>query len=144
MIKQSNIKNLFIDARFSLLLLAPMPVWIYLYCVNGISYRDTLMVFLTIGVLYPIAEEVLFRGLIQPFLSQRLSAKTSIISASNMITSALFSAAHLINHPPIWALATFIPSLIFGYTQERYKSLNAPIILHCSYNAGYFLVAGQL
>ncbi|MDG1783128.1 MAG: CPBP family glutamic-type intramembrane protease, partial [Porticoccaceae bacterium] len=66
----------------------------------------------------------------------------SVFSLANVLTSLLFVAVHLINHPPLWALAVFGPSLVFGYSQERYNHLVAPIILHCSYNAGYFLLLG--
>jgi hypothetical protein len=100
--------------------------------------------FITFALLYPIAEEVLFRGVIQPLLGKKLPANNRTISTANIVTSLLFSAAHLINHSPLWALATFVPSLIYGYTMERYKTLYGPIILHCLYNAGYFAVAGQV
>jgi hypothetical protein len=38
-------------------------------------------------------------------------------------------------------MAVFIPSVAFGLLKDRYKTLLAPIALHCYYNAGYFLVA---
>ena len=31
-----------------------------------------------------------------------------------------------------------LPSLLFGYFKDRYRSLTIPIILHVFYNAGYF------
>jgi membrane protease YdiL (CAAX protease family) len=77
-------------------------------------------------------------------LGKRLPGNNAIISSANIITSLLFSAVHLINHPPLWALATFMPSLIYGYSMERYKNLTAPTTLHCIYNAGYFVVVGQM
>jgi membrane protease YdiL (CAAX protease family) len=35
-----------------------------------------------------------------------------------------------------------IPSLVFGYIQERTNNLAAPIALHSTYNAGFFLLLG--
>ena len=142
MIEQSAFKRAYGEKRFLLLVLAPLPMWIYLFSINGIGPVYSLEFFLTFALLYPIAEEILFRGLIQPLLVKRLPAENRVISKANIITSLLFSSAHLINHSPLWALATFVPSLVYGYTLERYKSLHAPIMLHCSYNAGYFLIAG--
>jgi membrane protease YdiL (CAAX protease family) len=142
--EQSDINYLYREKRFLFLLFAPVPIWIYLYCTHTTNYIYSLEFFLTFALLYPIAEEILFRGLMQPLLAAKLPAKIATISTANIITSLLFSAAHLINHSPLWALATFIPSLIYGYAMDRYRNLNAPIILHCVYNAGYFAVAGQI
>jgi hypothetical protein len=144
MAERAEIKRLYREKRFLILLLAPLPLWTYLYSINGTGYVYTLEFFLTFALLYPITEEVFFRGVIQPLLGNKLPANNRTISTANIITSLLFSAAHLINHSPLWALATFIPSLIYGYTMERYKTLYGPIILHCFYNAGYFAVAGQM
>jgi len=144
MVEQTAIKHFYREKRFLFLLFAPLPMWIYLYATNGRGYTYTLEFFLTFAVLYPVAEEVLFRGLIQPALGKKLPTSNATISTANIITSLLFSAAHLINHSPLWALATFVPSLVYGYTMDRYKTLYAPIILHCGYNAGYFAVAGSM
>jgi len=142
--EQSDIHRLHREKRFLFLLLAPVPVWIYLYSTKATSYIYTVEFFLIFALLYPIAEEIFFRGVIQPLVGEKLPSNNRTISTANIITSLLFSAAHLINHSPLWALATFIPSLIYGYTMERYKTLYGPIVLHCCYNAGYFAVAGQI
>jgi membrane protease YdiL (CAAX protease family) len=144
MVDQAESRNPYREKRFLLLLLAPFPAWIYLYSTNTTGHVYTLEFFLTFALLYPYVEEFLFRGLIQPALGKRLPGNNAIISSANIITSLLFSAVHLINHPPLWALATFMPSLIYGYSMERYKNLTAPTTLHCIYNAGYFVVVGQM
>jgi membrane protease YdiL (CAAX protease family) len=144
MVDQAESKKPYLEKRFILLLLAPFPIWTYLYSINGTSYGYSLEFFLTFALLYPYVEEIVFRGLIQPALGKKLPGSNAIISNANIVTSLLFSSAHLINHSPLWALATFIPSLIYGYSMDRYKTLYAPTILHCVYNAGYFAVAGQM
>ena len=130
------------DPIFAFLLVAPLPFWLWIYATQRVTVITDLSLLMSLVVLYPIVEEIVFRGLIQPFLAKRLSQRWSVFSLANVLTSLLFVVVHLINHPPLWALAVFGPSLVFGYSQERYNHLVAPIILHCSYNAGYFLLLG--
>jgi membrane protease YdiL (CAAX protease family) len=98
--------------------------------------------FITLVIFYPVAEEFIFRGTVQVWLQKHLMQCWGPLTAANIATSVLFSAAHLLYHPPFWALATFFPSLIFGYSLERYKNLSAPIVLHSTYNCGYFFWGG--
>jgi len=96
--------------------------------------------FLGLVLLWPVLEEVVFRGALQPSLSAsawgRLSRKG--FSAANGVTSLIFAGAHLFSHPPLWALSVFFPSLLFGYFRDRHDSLLSPIILHVGYNLGYY------
>jgi len=130
------------DPIFLLMLLAPLPVWIWLFAIEGITGITKLAVLLNLVLLYPIVEELIFRGAIQPLLARWLKQRWLILSLANLTTSSLFVLVHLVNHSPAWAIATFIPSLAFGYIQERTNNIAAPIILHCTYNAGYFLLLG--
>lgn len=132
----------FKDSIFVFLLIAPLPVWLWLYITKGVTGITNLSVLLSLVLLFPIIEEILFRGFIQPFLAKRLHQRWSIFSLANVLSSILFVLAHFINHPPVCALAVLIPSLVFGYIQERTNNLAAPILLHCTYNAGFFLVLG--
>ena len=135
-------KNLFRDRCFILLVLIPIPFWLFLYITEGIQPVANRSLFLSLVLLYPALEEILFRGLIQPTIAKYFSKSWLIVSQSNLITSMLFVSLHFINHPPIWAFAVFIPSLAFGYIQERTDNLLAPVTLHSTYNAGYFLMLG--
>ncbi len=56
------------------------------------------------------------------------------ISMANVLTSLVFTGAHFISHPPVWAAAVFVPSLIFGWAWDRYRNIMAPILLHFFYN----------
>jgi len=94
---------------------------------------------------YPVLEEIVFRGFLQPWIAERLPAAAGFggtairrAAAANVVTSAAFAAAHLYGHPWGWALATFFPSLVFGFFRDRHGGLSAPIALHVLYNAGYF------
>lgn len=137
-----TIKNFYKDRVFLSLVLIPIPFWLFLYIYKGFQQVDDLKLFFTLILLYPILEEILFRGLIQPTIAKQFSKNWLIISQANLITSAMFVFLHFISHPPLWALAVFIPSITFGYIQERVNHILAPITLHTTYNAGYFLMLG--
>lgn len=95
-----------------------------------------------IVVIYPVLEEWLFRGHMQPWLAEHVSGGWGLLSWSNLLTSALFAALHFVFHPPLWAAAVFVPSLVFGFFRERHRHLDTPIILHMGYNASYTLLLG--
>ncbi len=132
--------SFFRDRVFYFLLLAPLPFWYALHLFGVRAELNDFWLLFNVVLLYPLVEELFFRGILQPILSKKLHHRWGPISSANVVTSVIFVAAHFINHPPLWALATFFPSLLFGYVQERSGNVAAPIILHCSYNAGYFLV----
>ena len=92
--------------------------------------------------IYPLLEEWLFRGLLQPQLLTYRPLRTQRLglSGANLLTSLLFGATHLLAHSPLWAAAVIIPSLIFGAFRDRYQSIVPAIILHSFYNLGYFLI----
>ncbi|WP_372972140.1 JDVT-CTERM system glutamic-type intramembrane protease MrtJ [Marinobacter sp.] len=94
-------------------------------------------------LVYPVVEEVLFRGVIQGELLRRPFFACSLagISAANVTTSGLFVLLHLFHQPLGWALAVAIPSLVLGYFRERYQGVWMPIFLHVLFN-GTYLVAG--
>jgi len=88
-------------------------------------------------LVYPILEEIVFRGLLQEFLAKRIRYQYRLLTMANVVTSLSFVLAHLIYNDWIWALLIFFPSLVFGYMKERHQSLISPIILHSFYNAGF-------
>lgn len=92
-------------------------------------------------LVYPVLEEIIFRGGLQTWLSER-TAKTSWygISLANILTSLVFASAHLLYHPTVWAASVFIPSMVFGFFRDRHQSLISPIVLHSLYNSGFALL----
>lgn len=90
---------------------------------------------------YPVLEEIIFRGGVQAALLHRCSWRVAGVSMANAVTSILFALTHLYAHSPPWALATLGPSMLFGIFYERHgQRLGAPITLHCMANAAYFLL----
>jgi membrane protease YdiL (CAAX protease family) len=105
------------------------------------------ILFLTLCLFYPVIEEVVFRGLIQDGAHRYIKTPAWYssrfpVSQANLITSLLFTTFHFINHPPMWALLVFIPSLILGFFKDRHNSLLPPILLHIYFNTGYFWIFG--
>ena len=98
--------------------------------------------FALLAIVYPVLEEIVFRGGLQAFLLKvpQGQLRWRGVTAANAATSVVFSAAHLFAHAPLWAAAMFFPSLVFGYFRDRDASLAIPITLHIYYNVGYFLV----
>lgn len=99
--------------------------------------------FATVSLLYPVVEELAFRGLVQGELLQRFPPMESSwlgISQANLLTSILFVACHTIYHPPLWSLSIIFPSLIFGYFRDESGHIGISIMLHVLYNAGFYLL----
>lgn len=112
----------------------PDPAW---------PLRDPLR-FIYPALLYPFVEELIFRGYIQDLAHRRLTTwQLGPLSHANILTSLLFTTLHFINHPPLWAAAVFVPSLLFGFFKDRSGRLGAPILLHVFYNSGYFWLFTQ-
>jgi membrane protease YdiL (CAAX protease family) len=94
-------------------------------------------------LVYPVLEEIAFRGAVQDFLGRRLGGRGgTALSRANLATSILFAVAHIAWRGDPLAGAVFFPSLVFGYFRERHATLVSPIVLHVSYNAGLFLIFG--
>lgn len=91
------------------------------------------LVFVSLVILPPIIEEILFRG----FLYTGLRTKMHKITAA-LITSLLFCLPHLLegSFGILWVagLDTFILSLVLVYLREKTDKLWAPMGLHLSKN----------
>lgn len=93
-----------------------------------------ILVFISLVILPPLAEEILMRG----FLYTGLRSKLPILQAA-IITSVLFGLAHLqwrSGSSLLWvaAIDTFALSLILVYLREKTRSLWSPILVHAFKN----------
>ncbi len=89
-------------------------------------------------LVYPVLEEIVFRGLVLGRLLQVPALavpRLGIVTGANVCTALLFAFAHLLREPWPWALATFLPGLLFGWLRERHGGVAAPALLHVAYNA---------
>ena len=107
---------------------------------GAIFKDDSVLYFVGVVVLFPILEEIWFRGLLYTPMRREWGAWASIV-----ILSLLFAFAHN-NAVPI---NQFFGGMIFAYAYEKRRTLVAPIILHMLGNGalavvGWALVKWQL
>ncbi|MBU2574111.1 MAG: CPBP family intramembrane metalloprotease [Elusimicrobia bacterium] len=88
--------------------------------VMGVSRLRFLFLLLSICVVTPLGEELLYRRLIYATLRKRLGFFKALFASS-----VIFSAAHLSA-----SLAVFPVSLLFGYIYEKKRRLPVNIMLH--------------
>jgi membrane protease YdiL (CAAX protease family) len=87
-----------------------------------VTFANRTLLFLTIAILAPTVEELLFRGLLQNSLVPKMP-----IAAAIGISSAVFAAMHL----DLYAFpALFAMGAVFGYIYYRTGSLRVNILLH--------------
>jgi membrane protease YdiL (CAAX protease family) len=101
--------------------------------------------FVRLIVVYPLVEELAFRGVVQGALLRWTHRRelAPALSLANAITSLLFVAIHCVYHPPVWAAAVLIPSVIFGYARERFGGVTVAVILHAYYNGLFYTTMGH-
>lgn len=133
-------RQFYSDPTFHILLFIPVFIWLFVYKYNPSISQFEKKYLISVILIIPIIEEVIFRGLLQTWIAKRYNQAVGQLSLANLITSSIFALLHLFTQPLSMALYTFIPSLIFGYAKDRYKRLMPSIILHSSYNGGYFLI----
>jgi membrane protease YdiL (CAAX protease family) len=92
------------------------------------SNPGAVVIFAVVAIcLAPVAEEILFRGLLYPMFRQFGLGKTAWVA-----TSALFAAVH--GRMAIF-LSLFFLALLLVWLYEKTNNLLAPIIAHSTFNA---------
>ncbi len=140
-----TIRSLSRDKSFALALLAgPVFWWIYSQFFASAQGREMDWgVIALLCIVYPILEELCFRGALQGTLwrTDWGPRKWGGVSRANVLSSAMFAAFHVLSQSPLWAIAVFFPAVVFGHFRDRYNSTAPGIILHGFYNAGFYLWA---
>ncbi len=97
--------------------------------------------FLTLCIVVPVLEELVFRGLIQGYLRQFDPGQKAIlgISAANFLTSLLFVSLHGLTRDGYSALLVFLPSLYLGLVRDRTSSIVMCILIHILWNLGWYI-----
>jgi membrane protease YdiL (CAAX protease family) len=97
------------------------------------------LTFISLVILPPIAEELLFRG----FLFEGLKKAMPALYAG-LLTSVLFASAHLLEGVGglfwVGAIDIFILSLVLVYLKQKTKSLWPGIFLHAVFNLVAFIL----
>ena len=86
-----------------------------------------ILVFLTVVIVAPIGEEMVFRGFLQRFLETSWGDITRAI----LVSSLFFT---LIHFNPYWAIQIYLMGLVLGYLSWLTKSIYPSILLHMSIN----------
>jgi membrane protease YdiL (CAAX protease family) len=132
------------DAHTKAAMLAALPVWLGLCVLVGEHMRSVTgwRAWIWFVLLLPVAEELVFRGVLQGQLLRLTSARRAgPLTLANLCTTAGFVAMHLPNQPLLWALAVAVPSMLFGHLRERFDSVLPAMMLHAYYNTGFALTA---
>ena len=91
-------------------------------------------------------EEIFFRGYMQTRLNDLFVRRARVLgtplSASVLVTSALFALGHFVIHPDPSRLAVFFPSLLFGWLRERSGSVVASGLFHGLCNVTILILEG--
>jgi membrane protease YdiL (CAAX protease family) len=123
-----------------------IPVWCGVYfwlqspLESNIQRQAVLQIVFWAVLIYPVLEELGFRGFIQSYLMSKSSfqKKSLGLSLANWITSLAFTLLHVVVQQTLLALLIYFPSLVFGYFRDRYNSTLPAIFLHVLYNLGWF------
>ena len=145
-----SVITLFFGPRFQFLLLLPLAVascgvtilaselgnilhWVqpipqeYLDFINQLFNQNFWGVLFTIGVVAPVVEELLFRGVILDGLQIRYSVRTAV-----MVSSGLFGLTHILPHAIVNA---FLLGFFFAWLKLKTGSLRLCIVAHALYNS---------
>lgn len=86
---------------------------------------------ISVVIMAPVIEEVVFRGLIYTRLKKGMPALAAAI-----LSAVVFGLMH---GTVIWVLSAFVLGMILVWCEEKYQSLAASILFHAAYN-----LTGQL
>ena len=97
---------------------------------NVVTIEHLILVFISLVILPPIVEEILFRGFLYSGLRTKLTKWVSAI-----VVSVLFGIAHLqlgSDAPPLWIamIDTFILSMILVWLREKTGAIWAGMLVH--------------
>jgi membrane protease YdiL (CAAX protease family) len=93
---------------------------------GGITWQRAVALIVTIGILVPIAEELLFRGVLYTWLRQRLSILPCVL-----ISAALFALAHG-NRQMV--VQIFIVGIVLALIYEKSRSILVSGLVHMTVN----------
>ncbi len=97
-----------------------------------LTFSDLLWLLIAAAVIAPLAEELLFRGVLYRYLRGRMR-----VWLSALISAALFAVVHFI---PLLLPGLFITGIVLALVAERYNSILPSIVLHALNNATSLLL----
>jgi membrane protease YdiL (CAAX protease family) len=83
-------RRFYFDPIFIVLLTIPIPFWLFLKPDHLPLAADQITALITLSLLYPILEELIFRGYLQPWIKTKSDRKFFNLSTANILTSVIF------------------------------------------------------
>lgn len=107
---------------------------------RGIGGAGLILAFMSLVILPPLAEEIIFRG----FFYGTLRRSGARLAVAILVTSIVFGTLHLFGGADgrlVWvaAIDTFVLSIVLCYLREKTDSIWASIIVHAIKNGIVFL-----
>lgn len=98
---------------------------------------DLAAVAVTAVVLAPVAEEILYRGIVLPAFARATNVRTAVVAQA-----VLFGSMHVLARPETWPLAIPLAAVGagLGVLYVRTRSLSVPFLAHMTFNALHFTV----
>jgi membrane protease YdiL (CAAX protease family) len=84
----------------------------------------------TLLLIAPVLEEIVFRAGLQEALQRWLSPRAAAAGAATVLTACAFAAAHWAAHPGLLAGLTFVPALLIGHLYQTQRRLAPCIAAH--------------
>lgn len=104
-----------------------LPAPEYILDLNGLLQPETtlgfILLFIAVGVIAPLGEELLFRGFFQQFLETHWKDITRAI----LVTALFFAMIHM---NPYWFVQIYILGVVLGFLAWKTQSVLPPLILH--------------
>lgn len=115
-------------ALSAILTVIPLPGTVSYGAVSGKLFEgpDQVLVFLSVLLLAPAAEEIIFRGLILARLQREFTMKQSVV-----LSSLMFAVLHA---HPIWILYAFGLACLMGYAAAKTENVCCSIAIHMGFN----------
>ena len=128
--------QLFVDSIIALIKrIAPKLFTSYDEMIGNMTER-TFLLMLTVILLGPIAEEIIFRGLTLHFARKVLSIKPAVL-----FTALLFGLYH---GSIIQGIYAFVAGIIFCQITIKFKSILPAVFLHIMVNASVYMIPQDL
>ena len=109
----------------------------YALAPEGFSWRGFAIMLIVAGVIAPFGEEILFRGLLYPWLRNRWGPIVGMIASA-----VLFGAVHV---DPYWAAQAGVFGLFFAFLVEKSGSIWPAYLGHVLINmTGVAMLYGTL
>ena len=99
-----------------------------LFSAGGLTWGGFLVMFIGVGILAPISEELYFRGLLHNWFRERWGMWASIIASSIFFGLAHFDSVGVL-------VSSFIMGIVMAYVYEKTKTLWITIAIHIITNS---------